>query len=240
MILRGHSLKKQRCNLRSNVRNLHVFKGGNRAKVVLSKFFRITTTQSRWTQLESEWNTRKEKIIWSDNFTRLFLSLPYLIRFVKSANNRCNFFSNLWCKLPCFCNCDSKEKCVQIFVPCKVALFLQDGSQVFGRACFQQPYYGKLFFKLVVQVTVFFQLRFKRKVRANFCALQRCTFPTRVFTSFWTCLLSATVLRQTLLRNLLPVAKNMKLHEKNRKKISQTVDSFWRLIYNVKAVEVRV
>ena len=32
----------------------------------------------------------------------------------------------------------------------------------------------------------------------------------------------------------------MKLHEKNRKKISQTVDSFWRLIYNVKAVEVRV
>ena len=54
-----------------------------------------------------------------------------------------NFFSNLWCKLPCFFNCDSKEKCVQIFVPCNVALFRQECSQVFGRACFQQPYYGK-------------------------------------------------------------------------------------------------
>ena len=42
-----------------------------------------------------------------------------------------NFVSNLWCKLPCFCNCVSKEKCVQIFLPCNVALFLQDGSQVF-------------------------------------------------------------------------------------------------------------
>ena len=42
-----------------------------------------------------------------------------------------NFFSNLWCKLPCFCNGVSKEKCVQIFVSCNVALFLQDGSQVF-------------------------------------------------------------------------------------------------------------
>ena len=72
-----------------------------------------------------------------------------------------------------FFNGVSKWKCVQIFVPCNVALFRQECSQVFGRACFQQPYYGKLFFKLVVQVTVFFQLRFKRKVRANFCALQR-------------------------------------------------------------------
>ena len=54
-----------------------------------------------------------------------------------------NFFSNLWCKLPCFFNCDSKEKCVQIFLPCNVALFRQECSQVFGRACFQQPYYGK-------------------------------------------------------------------------------------------------
>ena len=124
------------------------------------------------------------------------MSLPYLIRFVKSANNRCNFcfkivaqvavffngvskwkcvqilcsaklhfsykrarkflnvlalsnrittnvVSKLWCKLPCFCNGVSKEKCVQIFVPCKVALFLQDGSQVFERVCFQQPYYDK-------------------------------------------------------------------------------------------------
>lgn len=98
----------------------------------------------------------------------------------------------------------------------------------------------QLFFKLVVQVAVFLQLRFKRKVRANFCALQRCTLPARRLTSFLNVLLPATVLRQTLLRNLLPVAKNRKLHEKNRKKISQTVDSFWRLIYNVKAVEVRV
>ena len=54
-----------------------------------------------------------------------------------------NFFSNLWCKLPCFFNCDSKEKCVQIFVPCKVALFLQDGSQVFWTCYFLQPYYDK-------------------------------------------------------------------------------------------------
>lgn len=38
------------------------------------------------------------------------------------------------------------------------------------KVCKQQM---QLFFKLVVQVTVFFQLRFKRKVRANFCALQR-------------------------------------------------------------------
>ena len=44
-----------------------------------------------------------------------------------------NFFSNLWCKLPCFFNCDSKEKCVQIFVPCNVELFQQECSQVFER-----------------------------------------------------------------------------------------------------------
>ncbi len=77
-----------------------------------------------------------------------------------------------------------KWQCVQIFLPCNVALFLQEGSQVFERVCFQQPYYDKLCFKLVVQVAVFLQLRFKRKVRANFFALQLCTFPTRVFTSF--------------------------------------------------------
>ncbi len=84
------------------------------------------------------------------------MSLPYLIRFVKSANNRCNFFQNCGASYRVFFNGVSKWKCVQIFVPCKVALFLQDGSQVFERACFQQPYYDKLFFKLVVQVSVFF------------------------------------------------------------------------------------
>ena len=63
------------------------------------------------------------------------------------------------------------------------------------KVCKQQM---QLFFKLVVQVTVFFQRRFKRAVQANFCVLQRCTFPTRGLASFWTCLLSATVLRQTL------------------------------------------
>ena len=36
----------------------------------------------------------------------------------------------------------------------------------------------------MAQVAVFLQLRFKRKVRANFCALQRCTFTTRGLTSF--------------------------------------------------------
>ena len=123
------------------------------------------------------------------------MSLPDIIRFVKSANNRCNFcfkivvqvsvffngvskwkcvqilcsatlhfsykrarkflnvftlqpyygkcVSKLWCKLPCFCNCDSKEKCVQIFLPCNFALFRQECSQVFERACFLQPYYEK-------------------------------------------------------------------------------------------------
>ena len=55
-----------------------------------------------------------------------------------------------------FFNGVSKWQCVQIFVPCNVALFRQECSQVFGRACFQQPYYDKLFFKLVVQVPVFF------------------------------------------------------------------------------------
>ena len=165
------------------------------------------------------------------------MSLPDIIKFVKSANNRCNFcfkivvqvavffngvskgqcvqilcpalctfptrvftsflnvlafntritanvVSKLWCKLPCFCNGVSKWQCVQIFVPCNVALFLQDGSQVFERVYFLQPYYDKLCFKIVAQVAVFLQLRFKRKVRANFCALQRCTFPTRGLASF--------------------------------------------------------
>ena len=66
-----------------------------------------------------------------------------------------NFFSNLWCKLRCFSTAFQKGSackfCVLLF-----ALFRQECSQVFGRACFQQPYYGKLFFKLVAQVAVFF------------------------------------------------------------------------------------
>ena len=43
--------------------------------------------------------------------------MPYLIRFVKSANNRCNFFSNLWCKLPCFCNGVSNGSACKFFCP---------------------------------------------------------------------------------------------------------------------------
>ena len=82
--------------------------------------------------------------------------LPDIIRFVKSANNRCNFCFKIVVQVSVFFNGVSKWRCVQIFVPCNVALFRQECSQVFGRACFQQPYYGKLFFKLVVQVAVFF------------------------------------------------------------------------------------
>lgn len=52
-------------------------------------------------------------------------------------------FFKLVVQVAVFFNGVSKEKCVQIFVPCKVALFLQEGSQVFERACFQQPYYDK-------------------------------------------------------------------------------------------------
>ena len=84
------------------------------------------------------------------------MSLPYLIRFVKSANSRCNFCFKIVAQVAVFFNGVSKWQCVQIFVPCNVALFRQECSQVFGRACFQQPYYDKLFFKLVVQVPVFF------------------------------------------------------------------------------------
>lgn len=40
-------------------------------------------------------------------------------------------FFKLVVQVAVFFNGVSKEKCVQIFVPCKVALFLQDGSQVF-------------------------------------------------------------------------------------------------------------
>lgn len=65
-------------------------------------------------------------------------------------------FFKLVVQVAVFFNGVSKEKCVQIFVPCNVALFQQECSQVFERVCFQQSYYGKLFFKLVVQVSVFF------------------------------------------------------------------------------------
>ena len=240
MILRGHSLKKQRCNLRSNVRNLHVFKGGNRAKVVLSKFFRITTTQSRWTQLESEWNTRKEKIIWSDNFTRLFLSLPYLIRFVKSANNRCNFFSNLWCKLPCFSTAFQKKSACKFLCPATLHFSDKSVHKFLDVLAFSNRITANFFSNLWCKLPCFFNCDSKEKCVQIFVPCNVELFQQEGSQVFWTCLLSATVLRQTLLRNLLPVAKNRKLHEKNRKKISQTVDSFWRLIYNVKAVEVRV
>ena len=99
------------------------------------------------------------------------VALPYQV--CKVCKQQMQLFFKLVVQVAVFFNGVSKGQCVQIFVPCNVALFRQECSQVFGRACFQQPYYGKLFFKLVVQVTVFFQLRFKRKVRANFCALQR-------------------------------------------------------------------
>ena len=115
----------------------------------------------------------------SDKSVHKFLNV-----FAFSNRITTNVVSNLWCKLPCFCNCDSKEKCVQIFVPCNVELFQQECSQVFERVYFLQPYYDKRCCKIVVQVAVFFQQRFKRKVRANFFALQRCTFPARGLASF--------------------------------------------------------
>ena len=48
------------------------------------------------------------------------MSLPYLIRFVKSANNRCNFFSNLWCKLPCFSTAFQKKSACKFLCPAKL------------------------------------------------------------------------------------------------------------------------
>ena len=168
------------------------------------------------------------------------MSLPYLIRFVKSANNRCNFCFKIVVQVTVFFQRRFKWAVRANFCALQRCTFPTRVFTSFWTCLLSATVLRQTFFQTCGASYRVFQLRFKRKVRANFCALQRCTFPTRVFTSFWTCLLSATVLRQTLLRNLLPVAKNMKLHEKNRKKISQTVDSFWRLIYNVKAVEVRV
>ena len=51
-----------------------------------------------------------------------------------------------------------------------------------------------------------FQRRFKMEVRANFCALQSCTFPARRLTSFLNVLLPATVLRQMCFKIVAQVA----------------------------------
>ena len=76
-------------------------------------------------------NATREKIIISDNFTRLFfvVALPYQV--CKVCKQQMQLFFKLVVQVAVFFNGVSKEKCVQIFVPCKVALFLQDGSQVF-------------------------------------------------------------------------------------------------------------
>ena len=66
-------------------------------------------------------------------FERVYFLQPYYDK----------LFFKIVVQVSVFFNGVSKWQCVQIFLPCKVALFLQEGSQVFGRACFQQPYYGK-------------------------------------------------------------------------------------------------
>ena len=123
-------------------------------------------------------------------FKQIFLTYNYAKQVNATRNKVCKvckqqmqLFFKLVVQVAVFFNGVSKEKCVQIFVPCKVALFLQEGSQVFERACFQQPYYDKLFFKLVVQVAVFFNGVSKGQCVQILCPAL-CTFPTRVFTSF--------------------------------------------------------
>ena len=78
------------------------------------------------------------KLHFSDKSVHKFLNV-----FTSCNRITSNVVAKLWCKLPCFFNNVSKGKCVQIFVPCNVALFQQEGSQVFGRVYFLQPYYDK-------------------------------------------------------------------------------------------------
>mgnify|MGYP001623115300 CR=1 FL=1 len=82
------------------------------------------------------------------------VALPYQV--CKVCKQQMQLFFKLVVQVAVFLQRRFKWQCVQIFLPCNVALFLQEGSQVFERVCFQQPYYDKLCFKLVVQVAVFF------------------------------------------------------------------------------------
>ena len=95
-----------------------------------------------------------------------------------------NVVAKLWCKFLCFSTAFQKDSACKFLCPATLHFSYKRVHKFFERACFKQPYYDKRCFKLVVQVAVFLQLRFKRKVRANFFALQLCTFPARRLTSF--------------------------------------------------------
>ncbi len=59
--------------------------------------------------------------------------LPDIIRFVKSANNRCNFFSNLWCKLPCFSTAFQKKSACKFLCPAKLHFSCKTAHKFFER-----------------------------------------------------------------------------------------------------------
>ena len=100
---------------------------------------------------------------------------------------KCQKFARFQRRKPC------KSGFKQIFLTYNYAKQVNATRNKVCKVCKQQM---QLFFKLVVQVAVFFNGVSKGQCVQILCPAL-CTFPTRVFTSFWTCLLSATVLRQT-------------------------------------------
>ena len=83
-------------------------------------------------------------------FKQIFLTYNYAKQVNATRNKVCKvckqqmqLFFKLVAQVAVFFNGVSKGQCVQIFVPCNFALFRQECSQVFERACFQQPYYDK-------------------------------------------------------------------------------------------------
>ena len=83
------------------------------------------------------------------------MSLPYLIRFVKSANNSCNFFQTCGASYRVFSTAIQKKSACKFLCPATLNFSNKRAHKFFERACFQQPYYDKCVSKLWCKLPCF-------------------------------------------------------------------------------------